>query len=71
MIIDGCQLEWDRNRGVLYVHSAATGGTVLRICGLPPLDEKETLAYGEMLDITRPKIVGLPAADVALALGER
>jgi hypothetical protein len=32
------QLEVDVSRGVIYFHSAETGGTVLRICGLtiPP-----------------------------------
>ena len=53
-ILEDCQLEWDRLRGVLYVHSGTTGGSVLRICGLPipnsdapPLD-----SYGRMIDVT-------------------
>ena len=33
-IIENCQLEWDQDRGVLYVHNKDTGATVLRICRL-------------------------------------
>jgi len=32
-VIEGCQLEIDAERGVIYVHSPL-GYTVLRICGL-------------------------------------
>ena len=32
-VFDG-QLEVDVKRGVIYFHSAETGATVLRICGL-------------------------------------
>jgi hypothetical protein len=32
-VFDG-QLEVDIDRGVVYFHSAETGATVLRICGL-------------------------------------
>lgn len=33
-VIEDCQIEWDKNRGVLYVHNRETGMTVIRICGL-------------------------------------
>lgn len=44
------QLEIDAERGVIYFHSAATGVTLLRICGVPkpiPLPDENNL-----LDIT-------------------
>lgn len=34
-LLENCILEWDKNRGVLYVHNKDTGATVLRICRLP------------------------------------
>jgi hypothetical protein len=37
-IIDGCRLEIDEPRGVIYVHGA-DGTTLLRISGLPPIPE--------------------------------
>ena len=46
-VIKDCQLEWDRERGVLYVHDKVTGHTVLRICGMPKLP---TTWYGSLLD---------------------
>lgn len=33
--VDGCQLEVDRLRGVVYVHSPE-GKTLLRVCQIPP-----------------------------------
>lgn len=33
-VIENCQLEWQVQRGVLYVHNKDTGATVLRISGL-------------------------------------
>lgn len=33
--IHKAQLEIDHERGVLYVHCATTGRTLLRICSLP------------------------------------
>lgn len=50
--ISNCQLEWHKERGVLYVHNRDTGMTVFRICNLkPPLFPKHSL-NDEMLDIT-------------------
>lgn len=46
-----CTLEFDDQRGVLYVHNNETDGTVLRICGLP-LKPPDLTQPGEMLDIT-------------------
>lgn len=53
-LIENCQVEWDRGRGVLYVHNKDTGGSVVRICGLPvPNAGARTLAdYGNMIDVT-------------------
>lgn len=60
-VLENCQIEWDEERGVLYVHNKDTGGTVLRICGLDPIRSTGTLKrYGQMVDITRPQIVGYP-----------
>lgn len=33
-VIESCELEWQKERGVLYIHNKATGATVLRIQGL-------------------------------------
>lgn len=33
--VDNCQLEVDRLRGVVYVHSPE-GKTLLRVCQIPP-----------------------------------
>ncbi len=32
--IEGCEIEYDSNRGVIYVHHPA-GWSILRICGVP------------------------------------
>lgn len=48
-VIEDCQLEWDKHRGVLYVHNAQTGLTVLRVCGLP---ETQNSAELGMIDVT-------------------
>ena len=46
-IVDGCQIEIDRDRGVVYVHGPQ-GNTLLRICRLPlPIPNSE-----DLLDIT-------------------
>lgn len=34
-LIPDCQVEWDKARGVLYVHNTRTGATIIRIGGLP------------------------------------
>ena len=41
-IVNDCQLEIDRVRGVVYVHSPM-GNTLVRICRIPPavLDQSE------------------------------
>jgi len=51
-IIENCQLQWDKRRGVLYVHNRDTGATVLRISRLP--ESKDKLTTGQMIDITGP-----------------
>jgi len=57
--LTNCTLQWDRHRGVLYVHDNTTGGTVLRICGLDKQQEGE-LVYGQNIDITKPEHVSYP-----------
>jgi len=51
-VIAHCRLEWDKARGVLYVHNCDTGATVLRLCQL------KKGAYGQLadgqIDITGP-----------------
>ena len=67
--IDG-QLEIDIYRGVIYFHSAADGGTKLRICGLPiPLASNsnwpELVKPDGLIDITLPKMyVSTPSISV-------
>ncbi len=54
------QLEIDRERGVIYFHSAMTGATMLRVCNLPkPIPDPRWIISngavkktGVMLDIT-------------------
>lgn len=48
--IQNCQVEWDKRRGVLYVHNKDTGATVVRISGLPACRDSVTLAKG-MIDV--------------------
>lgn len=43
--VDGCQLEIDRLRGVVYVHSPE-GKTLVRICRIPP-----AVVDGEFIDV--------------------
>lgn len=45
------ELEIDQERGVVYFHSAKTGHTPLRICGLPK-HIPDPSKYGIGLDIT-------------------
>lgn len=56
-VIEDCQLEWDKTRGVIYVHNRATGATVLRIGGLEP--SNRILTDG-MIDVLHPKKVTYP-----------
>lgn len=49
--IDNCQVEWDKERGVLYVHSSQ-GITIIRICGMPK--SSMVLSTGS-IDITAPE----------------
>lgn len=44
------QLEVDTLRGVIYFHSATTGSTVLRICGL------QIPSSFSFMDISNPRI---------------
>lgn len=50
-VIDGCQLEWDNARGVLYVHSGADGSTALRISGLHK-NVPGPIEFGNGIDIS-------------------
>ena len=50
-VIENCQLEWQVNRGVLYVHNKDTGATVLRISGLDTKKDVGALNQG-MIDIS-------------------
>lgn len=62
-VVENCQLEWDHDRGVLYVHNKATGCTVLRICGLPKTVLKDSGLEIGQIDITlspNQHIVSLP-----------
>lgn len=60
-ILDNCQVEWDRIRGVLYVHNNETGCTVLRVCGLvPDFESNRRLVPGQMIDIAHPENVTYP-----------
>lgn len=51
-VLENCQLEWDKRRGVLYVHNKDTGATVLRISRLP--QTKALLLPMGQIDITGP-----------------
>jgi hypothetical protein len=52
MKYENCQLEYDLDRGVLYIHHQTTGTTVLRICGLPKqLPLAPIFAIPPLLDI--------------------
>lgn len=59
-VIEDCQIEWDKNRGVLYVHNRETGMTVIRICGLKK-ENVGSLKEG-CIDITHPLRVSYPYA---------
>lgn len=56
-IIENCQVEWHKERGVLYVHNKDTGATILRICRLPK--STGTLADGQ-IDVTVGYAVTMP-----------
>lgn len=50
-------MEIDSERGVIYIHSAVKGHTLLRICQLPsPIPDPG--AYGQGIDITHMKGCG-------------
>lgn len=57
-IVLDCQLEWDQERGVLYVHDKTLGHTILRICGLAKTNC--SLLRNGMIDIINPKSVSYP-----------
>jgi hypothetical protein len=50
-VLLNCTLEWDRERGVLYVHHVA-GTTLLRICGLRKRPTPNPIMFGQPIDIT-------------------
>ena len=54
-VIDDCQVEFDTNRGVLYVHTKL--GTILRVCQLPKGRGYPNLIKGGSIDITKPEKV--------------
>lgn len=49
-IIENCQVEWDKRRGVLYVHNKETGVTVVRIGSLPACRDDAELK-NQLIDI--------------------
>jgi hypothetical protein len=51
LIVEDCQIEWDRKRGVLYVHNKATGSTAVRISGLPPTSAEVELDFESLIDV--------------------
>ena len=59
-ILLDCQLEWDQERGVLYVHDKTIGKTVLRICSLDKC--ARGLLRNGMIDIINidPKLISYP-----------
>ena len=60
--LENCQVEWDKRRGVLYVHNKDTGTSVVRICQLPASREEATLAEpGHIIDVVAiPSYVQMP-----------
>jgi len=60
-IIENCQLEWQKDRGVLYIHNRKTGGTVLRISGLKRFGRNPGTLEEGMIDVHLPSgIFSLP-----------
>lgn len=59
-----CQLEWDKKRGVLYVHNKDTGATILRVCRIPACNLTVTLSDGQ-IDITHMHGIALPYEEKA------
>jgi len=51
-VISDCILEYDRARGVLYVHHFPTGSTILRVCGLRTRPTPDPICPGQPIDIT-------------------
>ncbi len=45
-VVENYQVEWHKERGVLYVHNKDTGATILRISRLPKSTAK--LAEGQI-----------------------
>lgn len=68
-VLENCQVEWDKRRGVLYVHNKETGSSVIRICQLPPCKEGVTLRiYGQLIDIVAsPAFVVMPNIEICQA----
>lgn len=55
-VVENCQVEWDKARGVLYVHDKDTGATVIRICRLQRADAAHVLGslHNGQIDVTGP-----------------
>jgi hypothetical protein len=51
LILENCQLEWNRRAGILYVHNKDTGASVLRVQGLPATRNRVALRPGSIIDI--------------------
>lgn len=62
-IVENCQVEWDKRRGVLYVHNKDTGATIVRICNLPTARDSVNLAQvGQMIDVRASEHTSVPLA---------
>lgn len=48
-VIQGCSVEWDQRRGVLYVHHSVSGRTIVRVSRLPARDRVDLTA--SLIDI--------------------
>jgi len=60
--LENCELEWDVERGVLYIHNKDTGRSAVRICGLPKVDASMIDLENGLLDviITDMNLVAIP-----------
>jgi hypothetical protein len=53
-IIENCQVEWDKEHGVLYVHNKDTGTTIVRVQNLLRARDSANLV-GNMIDVLAEK----------------
>ena len=58
--VEDCQLEWQKERGVIYVHNKKTGQTVLRISGVRTEGQNPGTLDQGMIDLTNPEHVSFP-----------